>query len=52
MTETTIPQPNLDEDEILTACDYPGEAAEIIAKYRGCSFAEALVLVNAWIKVQ
>lgn len=49
MTEM-IPQPNIDEDEIMTACDYPGEAAEIIAKYRGCSFAEALILVDAWIK--
>ena len=51
-SQTAIPQPNLDEDEIMTACDYPGEAAEAIASYRRCSFAEALVLVEAWIKGQ
>lgn len=50
--EATVPQPNLDEDEIMTACDYPGEAAEMIAAYRKCSFAEALVLVEAWMKSQ
>lgn len=50
-TETTIPRPGLDEDEIMTACDYPGEAAEAIAKSRGCSFAEALLLVEGWMKV-
>lgn len=49
---TTIPQSNLDEDEIMTACDYPGEAAEAIASYRKCSFAEALVPVESWVKAQ
>jgi hypothetical protein len=41
-------QPNLDEDEIMIACDHPREAAAIVAKYRRCSFAEALALVEAW----
>ena len=51
-TSNAIPQSNLDEDEIMNAADYPGEAAEMIAAYRKCSFAEALVLVEAWLKTQ
>lgn len=34
------------EDEIIDACDYPDEAAEMIAAHRGYSFADALLLAG------
>ena len=52
MTDDPLPnQTTLLEDEIIDACDCPSEAIEAIAAHRGCSLAEAALIVErGWQK--
>lgn len=36
-------------DATLDRLEYPGEAAEWLAKHRGITFAERLTLAEAWM---
>lgn len=48
-SETTIAWA---EEEIIDGSDYPGEAAERIAAYRGCSFEEAMKVVEVVMEAE